>query len=76
MDIHLLDAGIVVAMLVVLTVMAIFTNRYTRSVADFLAANRCAGRYLLSVSYGIAGLGAITMIAGFQEYQQAGFTVN
>jgi len=37
---------------------AIYTRRYTRSVADFLSANRCAGRYLLTVAGGIASLGA------------------
>ena len=47
---------------------------YNRSVADFLAANRCGGRYLMSVAEGIAGLGAITIIANFEIYYKAGFT--
>ncbi len=50
-----------------------FTKRYNRSVADFLAANRSAGRYLLSVANGIAALGAITFIAEFQKFYRAGF---
>ncbi len=54
--------------------MAWYTKRFTRSVADFMAANRCAGRYVLAVAYGISSLGAITVIAEFQKYYKAGFT--
>ena len=53
---------------------AIYTNRYTKSVGDFLAANRCAGRYLLCISSGMAGLGAISIVAFFEMYYAAGFT--
>lgn len=48
-------------------------RKYTRSVADFLAANRSAGRYLLTLSEGIAGLGAISIIAAFQVSYKVGF---
>jgi len=74
MGMHWIDWSIVIGLLTLLTVMAVFTKRYTRSVADFLAANRCAGRYLISVSQGIAGLGAISIIGGFEMYYNAGFT--
>lgn len=70
----LIDWGIVVALLVILTGMAIYTRKHTQSVADFLAANRCAGRYLVSVSQGIAGVGAISIVAGFEMFYNAGFT--
>ena len=53
---------------------AIFTLKYTKSVADFLAANRCAGRYMLSVASGIAMLGAIAFVGIWQMYYEAGFT--
>ena len=49
MNMHRLDWGIVVAMLVFLAVAALCTWRYTRSVSAFLAANRCGGRYLIAV---------------------------
>jgi SSS family solute:Na+ symporter len=71
---HLLDWTIVVGMLAMLTVASFITKKYTRSVADFLAANRCAGRYLICVSQGLAGVGSISLIAGFELYYKTGFT--
>ena len=43
-----------------------FTKGLMRSVTDFLSAGRSAGRYLISVSAGAAGLGAISIV-GFLE---------
>ena len=74
MAMHWIDWSIVFGLLILLSVMAIFTKRYTKSVADFLAANRCAGRYLTTASAGIVGLGAITIVGNFQLYYEAGFT--
>lgn len=71
---HWIDWGIVFGLLAFIVAAAFYTNRYTKSVADFLAANRCAGRYLLSISSGIAGLGAISVVAMFEQYYTAGFT--
>jgi SSS family solute:Na+ symporter len=51
------------------------TKRYNRCVADFLAANRCAGRYMLGVSDGIANVGAISIIMLWEMYYLAGFSV-
>lgn len=69
-----IDWLIVAGLLLFAIVAATYTNRYTKSIADFLAANRCAGRYLLTIAEGEAGLGAISFIAHFQMYYQAGFT--
>jgi len=46
---------------------------FMRSVADFLAAGRTAGRYLLSVSQGAAALGAITIVGYLEQNFVAGF---
>lgn len=73
MNLHWIDWTIVGAMLAFITFAAIKANRHTRGVADFLAANRCAGRYLISVSDGIAALAAISIIAYFENYYNAGF---
>ena len=64
---QLLDWGIVGALLLILTATLIISRRQVKSTADFLAANRCAGRYLLAVTDGIAGIGAISIIATFEQ---------
>jgi len=74
MNMHLVDWSIVGALLTVICFMAFKTRNYTRSVADFLAANRCAGKYLLGVADGIAGLCAISVVALFEMHYKAGFT--
>ena len=48
---------------------------FMRSVADFLAAGRTAGRYLLSVSQGMAALGAITIVGYLEQNFVAGFSL-
>jgi SSS family solute:Na+ symporter len=73
---HLIDWAIVGALLITIIGAAIYTKRYTESVSDFLAANRCARRYLLCISGGMAGWGAISIIAMFEMYYSAGFTAN
>lgn len=70
----LLDWGIVLALLVTITIIAFVARKYTRSVADFLAANRLAGRYLMLMSNNMAGIAAIGIIGGFELFFQSGFT--
>lgn len=74
MQLHWIDWSIVAVLLFVVTLAGLYTRKYSVSVADFLAANRCAKRYLISVAQGIAGVGAISIIAGFEMYFKAGFT--
>ena len=73
MNMHALDWAILGGLFVLLLVIAGLSSRLTRSVADFLAANRSAGRYLLTVAQGMSGLGAISIAANFEKYYQAGF---
>lgn len=70
---HWIDWAIVGAMLLGLVIVARATVHLTRSVADFLAANRSAGRYLLTMASGMAGLGAISIAASFEKFYEAGF---
>ncbi|USN98987.1 MAG: hypothetical protein H6810_12695 [Phycisphaeraceae bacterium] len=51
------------------------TRGYMRSVADFLAAGRGAGRYLICMSYGVANIGAISVLAEFEKGYASGFTL-
>lgn len=72
---HVLDWSIVAGLLIFMTIAAIYTRKYNKGVADFLAANRCAKRYLLSISEGMAGMGAITIAGYFEMYYHAGFSI-
>ncbi len=74
MNMHWIDWGIMGALAGTICVVAFGTRKYTQSVADFLSANRCAGKYLLGVADGIAGLGAVTVVAQFEMHYKAGFT--
>ena len=66
MGMTLVDWSIVAGLMVVVTYAAITTKKYTKSVADFLAANRCAGRYLLGTAEGTAAIADRTLdIRGF-----------
>lgn len=71
---HWIDWTIIGVLIAALTVTLIICQRYVKSTADFLAANRCAGRYLLAITSGIAGIGAISIIANFEQYYEAGFS--
>lgn len=41
-NLHAVDIAIVVVIVAVIAGFALYTRRYTKSVADFLSANRCA----------------------------------
>ena len=69
-----IDVGIIFALLASIIYVAIHTKKYNKSVADFLAANRCSRRYLLGIANGMAGLGAITIISQFQGNIRGGFS--
>lgn len=69
-----LDVAIIAALLAIVAGFAVYARRFTRSVADFLSANRCAKRYLLTVASGASGMGAISIVAMWEQFYQAGFT--
>lgn len=73
LSIHPIDLSIIIILLSLVVLSAFYTRRYNRSVADFLSANRCAGRYLLTIADGIASLGAITIVAMWEQFYQGGF---
>ncbi len=74
MNMHAADWLIVIGLVAVLGAGALYTRRFTRSVADFLVANRCANRYLITIAEGIMGIGAITVVAQFEMHYAAGFS--
>ncbi len=73
MNLHFIDWCIVGIMLSCLVGITVFTRKYNRSVSDFLAANRLAGRYLLTVASGFSG--AAVMIATWEMFYSNGLPV-
>ena len=70
MKMHWIDWSIIIFLLGSLLIITIYTRRYMKSVADFLAANRLAGRYMLTVSSGFGG--AISIIAVWEMMYNSG----
>ena len=70
-----LDWAIVALPWVLIFAASLVTRRYVKGVADFLAAGRGAGRYLICVAEGAAGMGLITVIAMFEQYSRAGTAI-
>ncbi|MFQ5653335.1 MAG: sodium:solute symporter [Planctomycetota bacterium] len=73
MNFAAVDWTILVAMLLCMVAAVQVGSRRVQSVADFLVAGRTAGRYLLSVSQGMAALGAISVVAFLEQNYVAGF---
>ena len=55
---------------------ALHTRKYVRSVADFMAGGRAAGRYLLCTARSEQGAGAVMFVGLFEVFARAGFTTN
>ncbi len=70
---QMLDWVIVFGVIIFLIAILFYCNRYMRNAADFLAASRCAGRYVLSISEGIAGFAVVSSVATFESFYKSGF---
>ena len=73
---HAIDWLILLVPAVALAAIALRTRRHVQSVADFMTGGRVAGRYIVAVSDGVAGMGLITAIGMFEFMYQSGFAVN
>ena len=73
MNLHFIDWSIVAVFTSTLLGFALIAQKYNKSVADFLAAGRCAGRYVITVNEGATGIDVISIVALFQMYYIAGF---
>ena len=75
MNLHAIDWLIVIVVLAGMFYSVSFSSGLMKSVTDFLSAGRTAGRYLISVSSGIAGLGAISVVMFLEMGYVAGFSL-
>jgi solute:Na+ symporter, SSS family len=67
---------IVVAIPVLLAfVVSLYMRKLTRGVADYLAANRTAGRYVISTAQMTMGLTALGVVSDLEVFSQCGFSL-
>ena len=76
MKMHLVDWLIMLLPLIICTGIAIYSRKYVKSVADFMAGGRNAGRFLISTARSEQGAGAVVFVATFQGFYQCGFSLN
>src|SRR5438046_3339639 len=71
-----IDWVLVIVPIAVVLVFAVYTNRYVKSVADFLSGGRCAGRYLLANARGESDAGLANTMAMFEKILISGFVLS
>ena len=76
MNLSFIDWLIVLAALGGMIYSVSMTKGLMKSVTDFLSAGRTAGRYVISVSSGVAGLGAISIVMFLEMGYVAGFSLS
>ncbi len=70
-----IDWILVCVPLAIVLAAALYTNRFVKSVADFLSAGRCAGRYLLANAKGESDSGLSSTVSNFELFLVSGFVV-
>ena len=75
MNLAPLDWLIVVVCIIGLILVVRLSKNLVQSVADFLSAGRSAGRYMITVSQGMAFVGAITIVGQWEINYVAGFAL-
>jgi SSS family solute:Na+ symporter len=76
MNLSFIDWLIVIVALGGMIYSVSMTKGLMQSVTDFLSAGRTAGRYVLSISSGVAGLGAISIVMFLEMGFVAGFALS
>jgi SSS family solute:Na+ symporter len=75
MNLTYLDLGVMGVPLAIVLAVTVGMRRYMRSVADFLAASRCAGRYLICTASAETGAGVMIMISTLEVFSRTGFSL-
>ncbi len=69
-----IDYAIILASVIALRIASLHTRKYMRGVADFLSANRSAGRYLLTIASAMGGIGVVNVVANYEVLFTAGLS--
>ena len=75
MNLTVLDLIVIAVPLVLVFGVSAYLQRYMRSVADFLAANRSAGRYLICTSMDAGGSSVMTLLVAMEVFSHVGFSL-
>jgi SSS family solute:Na+ symporter len=75
MNLSLIDWLIAFVSIAALVFVVGLSKKLVRSVVDYLSAGRAAGRYMLTVSQGMAFVGAITIVGQWEVNYVAGFAL-
>src|SRR3954453_16119299 len=70
-----IDWILLVVPLLLILAFALYTRRFVKSVADFLAGGRCAGRYLIANAFGESASGVANTMSKFEIIMISGFTL-
>ncbi len=71
-----LDCLVIGVPLVIVLVISLALRRYMNSVADFLAANRCAGRYLICSASAELGAAVMGMVMAMESFSKTGVSMS
>jgi SSS family solute:Na+ symporter len=72
---HTIDWLVTTVPILLATAIGLYTRRYVKSVADFMAGGRAAGRYLICTARSEMGVGAVVFVAIFQAFYKSGWGV-
>ena len=73
---HWIDWCIMIIPFLTVIWLAMYAGKFVRGVADFLAAGRVAGRYVIAVGDVSSGLSVITIVALVEAKYQCGFAMS
>jgi SSS family solute:Na+ symporter len=75
MNLTWIDYIVIGVPLVLVFAVSHYLQRYMRSVADFLAANRSAGRFLICTSMDAGGSNVMALLIAMEIFSHSGFSV-
>lgn len=76
MNLTALDCGIMAIPFVIIILVMVLQAGLLKSVANYLAAGRCAGRYLIATAAGETAAGVVLLVTALEVFSRVGFAHN